>query len=77
MRLKSVYRGNVALVGDASGSVDAITGEGMAIAFDCARTLARSLKEGGLASYATARGSYATAQSRQLKRRRLRGRSFP
>ena len=30
--LKWVYRGNVALVGDASGSVDAITGEGLRLA---------------------------------------------
>ncbi len=32
-RLKAVTRGNVALVGDASGSVDAITGEGLCQAF--------------------------------------------
>src|SRR5665647_3155375 len=32
-RLKAVYRGNVALVGDASGSVDAITGEGLCLLF--------------------------------------------
>jgi len=29
-RLRHVYRGNVILTGDASGSVDAITGEGSA-----------------------------------------------
>jgi flavin-dependent dehydrogenase len=46
-----VTAGRLALVGDASGYVDAITGEGIAIAFECARALARSLKEGGLASY--------------------------
>jgi len=54
-RPRRVTAGPVALVGDASGFVDAITGEGLSIAFECARTLARSLKEeGGLASYATA-----------------------
>ncbi len=53
-RPRRVTAGRVALVGDASGYVDAITGEGVAIAFECARTLVRSLKEGGLASYAAA-----------------------
>ncbi len=50
-RPQRVTAGRLALVGDASGYVDAITGEGIAIAFECARALARSLKEGGLASY--------------------------
>jgi len=27
--LESVYRGSIALIGDASGSVDAVTGEGL------------------------------------------------
>jgi flavin-dependent dehydrogenase len=42
-RLRSVTRGNVALVGDASGSVDAITGEGLAMGFRQALLLAESL----------------------------------
>ena len=50
-RPRRVTAGRLALVGDASGYVDAITGEGIAIAFECARALAGSLKEGGLASY--------------------------
>jgi flavin-dependent dehydrogenase len=53
-RPRRVTAGRMALVGDCSGFVDAITGEGIAIAFECARMLARSLKEGGLASYAAA-----------------------
>jgi menaquinone-9 beta-reductase len=53
-RPRRVSAGRLALVGDASGYVDAITGEGVAIAFECARALALSLKEGGLASYAKA-----------------------
>ena len=32
-KLKRVSRGNVALIGDASGTVDAITGEGLCLAF--------------------------------------------
>jgi flavin-dependent dehydrogenase len=50
-RPSRVTAGRIALVGDASGYVDAITGEGIAIAFECASELASSLKEGGLASY--------------------------
>jgi flavin-dependent dehydrogenase len=53
-RPRRVTAGRLALVGDASGYVDAITGEGIAIAFECAQALALSLKQGGLASYATA-----------------------
>lgn len=50
-RLKRVYRGNVALIGDASGSVDAITGEGMSLAFRQALVLADALAEGDLRQY--------------------------
>jgi flavin-dependent dehydrogenase len=52
--LKHVYRGNVALIGEASGSVDAITGEGMALAFRQALALAPALAAGDLSSYAAA-----------------------
>ncbi len=50
-RLRCVTRGNVALVGDASGSVDAITGEGLRLAFCQALTLAECLKCGDLSEY--------------------------
>jgi menaquinone-9 beta-reductase len=50
-RLRRVTRGNVALVGDASGSADAITGEGLAMGFRQALLLAESLEAGGLAMY--------------------------
>ena len=52
-KLARVWRGNVALIGDASGTVDAITGEGLGLAFSQAVTLARSLESGDLASYQT------------------------
>jgi flavin-dependent dehydrogenase len=52
--LRSVTRGNVALVGDASGSVDAIAGEGICLSFRQAETLAQALKKGDLASYTRA-----------------------
>ncbi|HKD80822.1 MAG TPA: NAD(P)/FAD-dependent oxidoreductase [Candidatus Angelobacter sp.] len=50
-KLKRVHRGNVALVGEASGSVDAITGEGMAIAFRQALALGPALAERDLSVY--------------------------
>jgi len=49
--LKSVVRGNIALIGDASGSVDAITGEGLCQAFRQARALADAMAAGDLSSY--------------------------
>jgi flavin-dependent dehydrogenase len=49
--LHQVYRGNVALVGDASGSVDAITGEGLCLSFHQAIELAEALWKGNLESY--------------------------
>ncbi len=47
-RLRRVVKGNVALIGDASGSVDAVTGEGLAIGFRQAGLLSRSLEKGSL-----------------------------
>jgi flavin-dependent dehydrogenase len=51
-RLKAVHRGNVALVGDASGSVDAITGEGLCLLFQHGVALADAFEAGSLAGYA-------------------------
>ena len=50
-RLRRVYRGNTALVGDASGGVDAITGEGLCLAFRQAALLVDCLAENNLARY--------------------------
>jgi flavin-dependent dehydrogenase len=55
-KLKQVCRGNVALIGEASGSVDAITGEGLAMAFRQALALGPALATGDLSSYAAAHG---------------------
>ena len=49
--LPRVVSGNIALIGDASGSVDAITGEGMALGFRQAAVLAPALKADNLAAY--------------------------
>jgi flavin-dependent dehydrogenase len=51
-KLKRVWRGNVALIGDASGTVDAITGEGLGLAFRQAGILAECFESGDLARYA-------------------------
>ncbi len=53
-RLKAVCRGRVALVGDASGSVDAITGQGISLAFQQAAALADAMARGELSRYETA-----------------------
>jgi len=50
--LHHVVRENVALLGDASGSADAITGEGLAMAFRQALLLAASIEGGSLDAYA-------------------------
>jgi len=53
-RLRRVYRGRIALIGDASGSVDAITGEGMGLAFRQALALADALVADNLDQYQAA-----------------------
>ncbi len=49
--LKRVFQGRVALVGDASGAVDAITGEGLCLAFRQAQALAECFTTGNLKHY--------------------------
>jgi flavin-dependent dehydrogenase len=53
-KLWTVTQGSVALVGDASGSVDAITGEGLGLAFRQALALADALVAGNLDFYEAA-----------------------
>jgi len=50
-RLRRVYRGRTVLVGDASGGVDAITGEGLCLTFRQAALLGDCLASGDLARY--------------------------
>jgi flavin-dependent dehydrogenase len=50
-QLRRVYDGKVVLVGDASGSVDAITGEGLHLSFAQARLLADCFVTGDLQTY--------------------------
>jgi flavin-dependent dehydrogenase len=53
-RLKRVWRANVALTGDASGSVDAVTGEGLCLLFQQAVALAAALAGEDLSAYQAA-----------------------
>ena len=53
-KLRHVQCGNVALVGDASGSVDAITGEGLSLGFRQAMALADAMERGDLSGYEAA-----------------------
>ncbi|HBL31783.1 MAG TPA: hypothetical protein DD490_33590 [Acidobacteria bacterium] len=53
-RVHGVCRANLALVGDAAGYLDAITGEGLAIALHQSAALAEALQRGDLAGYAAA-----------------------
>jgi flavin-dependent dehydrogenase len=61
--LNDVQRGNVALIGDASGSVDAITGEGLRLAFRQASALRDAMEAGTLGKY--------QSQHRELEKRPL------
>jgi flavin-dependent dehydrogenase len=53
-RLKQIHNGRTILIGDASGSVDAITGEGISLAFRQALSLADALAADNLDAYAAA-----------------------
>jgi len=50
-KLRRVYQDNIALVGDASGAVDAITGEGLCLSFRQAEVLAQGFAAGDLKRY--------------------------
>jgi flavin-dependent dehydrogenase len=52
--LPAVTRGRVALIGDASGTVDALTGHGLSLSFQQAVPLAEAMRAGDLALYRAA-----------------------
>jgi flavin-dependent dehydrogenase len=60
-RLRRVYRGRFALVGDASGSVDPLTGEGIGLAFRQAAALVEAVSGNDLRSYQVAHDRMARA----------------
>ena len=53
-RVRGVRRANLALVGDAAGYLDAITGEGLAVALHQSAALVEGLRQGSLDDYAAA-----------------------
>lgn len=53
-RLRSVVRDNLALIGDASGTIDAISGEGLSLAFRQAIALGEALAKNDLTLYQAA-----------------------
>jgi menaquinone-9 beta-reductase len=53
-RLRRVSRENIALIGDASGSVDAISGEGLCLGFRQAIALTKAIKQNDLNVYESA-----------------------
>ena len=73
--LNRVMRGNVALVGDASGVVDAITGEGLRLAFRQSLALAEALQRNDLSSYECAHRKLARRPMRMGKLLLLLGRN--
>jgi flavin-dependent dehydrogenase len=51
VRLPRVTSGNIALIGDASAAIDAITGDGLALAFHQAAALGEALRKDDLSLY--------------------------
>lgn len=65
--LRRVTCENVALTGDASGTLDAISGQGLALAVQQARCLADALEGGGLSSYHAAHRKIMRTPSRMTQ----------
>ena len=65
--LRQVMRGNVAVLGDASGSVDAVTGEGILSALRQADALADALDRGHPQHYAAAHRAMAALPQRMAR----------
>jgi flavin-dependent dehydrogenase len=65
--LREVIRGNVAVLGDASGSVDAVTGEGLLSAFRQAHALADAIAAGKPEQYAVAHAQMAKTPQRMAR----------
>ena len=53
-RVQAVHSGRIALLGEASGSVDAVTGEGLSTAFRQAKAFVDAVKKGDLSHYEAA-----------------------
>jgi flavin-dependent dehydrogenase len=66
-RLREVIRGNVAVLGDASGSVDAVTGEGLLSGLRQANALADAIAAGEPQRYAAAHRQIAQGPQRMAR----------
>ncbi len=66
-RLARVRVGEVALIGDASGSVDPVTGEGLGLSFQQAIALAEALRRGELEQYERAHRHIGQAAERMSR----------
>jgi menaquinone-9 beta-reductase len=66
-RLPKLHRGRFVLIGDASGSVDPVTGEGLGLAFRQALSLGGALSCGQLGSYQAAHRSIGRMPHRMSK----------
>jgi flavin-dependent dehydrogenase len=64
---RDVIRGNIALLGDASGSVDAVTGEGLLSALQQANALANAIAAGEPKRYAAAHRQIAKGPRRMAR----------
>ena len=64
---RSVAHGNIALVGDASFTVDGITGQGMSLAFQQALRLGEALAKEDLAPYRVAHGRLIAGPTRMAR----------
>lgn len=73
--LPGVSRGRVALVGDASGTVDAVTGHGLSLSFQQAIPLAEAMKRGDLGHYQSAHRKIARVPIMMTRLMLLMGRS--
>jgi flavin-dependent dehydrogenase len=76
-RARAVWCGNVALVGDAAGYLDAITGEGLAVALHQSAALVAALAGPAAAGERPGAPSGAAAAARRHDGRSPRERSFP
>jgi flavin-dependent dehydrogenase len=73
--LPAITRGRVALVGDASGTVDAVTGHGLSLSFQQAIALAEAMKLDDLALYQRAHKKIAAVPIAMSRLMLLMGRS--
>jgi flavin-dependent dehydrogenase len=73
--LPAITRGRVALVGDASGTVDAVTGHGLSLSFQQAIALAEAMKQNDLARYQRAHKKIAAVPITMTRLMLLMGRS--